>query len=688
MKKFKILILFCWISISSVNCMVVKSKMIKNKTLTDVNENPATSIIQFWREQEKLFELGTKKEVALVLGNTGSGKSATSLFLVGANLKAAETYPGSKQYLIVDEAGKIGNSTSKSKTLIPESMTDSVSGTVFFDCPGFMDTRPPKFEITIAYFLNKLFNFMMRFKLVFVANYSWVTIGEDRSSFMKLIEQSLAVIKNFEKFSNGIAMVVTKAVGSDDDNAIIRNVAHFLLELKEELKADINDDDTPEDERQFKKRAIKFVEILLTKQNDEYSRIGIFRRPHEAGPLNDMEIFKKEKKHLDEMINKSIDYVPKGDVEFGYAISDKTKLHIKSVIDTIVETDLVVDVLSICDEIEQFYLQQEKQIGDMITLHAKLETGHKTLSKIETDDTRLFVQLIVDAVNILEIGVPSVTLDRISKHIEYIDFLMKITTQTLTNPLQLANKLKITIDQIESSRKWYNFLIDLHTELSKSYSQGEDTKAAAIKLQKNCLIGENDMKKVDEIGLKSFLDTTNIKSYSKVEKLQVNSFELKALHAVLTISFDYKITHTCTNDKKNLTVTGYNVRIGDAMDVECWKTATTIEILALNNLVFNKDIDQTGKEATISVIAPTWEIAGDRTINLNGTAGKSFESKAPDGKGNSESAGNGSHGTAGGSGGPGGIFLGIGNEFINGHSLKIQAHGGFGGKGQDGGNGS
>lgn len=125
-------------------------------------------------------------------------------------------------------------------------------------------------------------------------------------------------------------------------------------------------------------------------------------------------------------------------------------------------------------------------------------------------------------------------------------------------------------------------------------------------------------------------------------------------------------------------VKGKVIKISDAINNECWSTATSVKIFAFESVIIDSDIDKNGKQAEVYIISPEWTIEGNRRILLNGE----------DGAGYSHSRGNrGADGESGKPGGPGGCFFSIGDSFKNGNQLTIEANGGKGGDGQNGGDG-
>lgn len=143
------------------------------------------------------------------------------------------------------------------------------------------------------------------------------------------------------------------------------------------------------------------------------------------------------------------------------------------------------------------------------------------------------------------------------------------------------------------------------------------------------------------------------------------------------------------SDEGTLTIKGYNVKFSDFIrsngklyDLCPGKKIQTLNVFVLNSVFIDMDIDASGDELQLTVIAPAWKVYGKRNINLNGFVGKAHDpaTAKPGGKGDK-------HGQPGNPGGPGGSFLGIGDSFFNGNNLTISANGGNGGRGQNGANG-
>lgn len=138
---------------------------------------------------------------------------------------------------------------------------------------------------------------------------------------------------------------------------------------------------------------------------------------------------------------------------------------------------------------------------------------------------------------------------------------------------------------------------------------------------------------------------------------------------------------------RKLQVRGKIIRLSEIDTEQCGRKTRFIEIFAVEKVIVNDNLDLSGKEIQVAIIAPIWEVIGRTVIKLNGKNGDNLKEDYAR-NGNTTGNKNGADGRAGLPGGPAGSFYGIANKIINGHQLNIFAFGGAGGKGQDGGHGA
>lgn len=200
------------------------------------------------------------------------------------------------------------------------------------------------------------------------------------------------------------------------------------------------------------------------------------------------------------------------------------------------------------------------------------------------------------------------------------------------------------------------------------------------------VLHDSEEKSVVTLGLKQYLDQIDTKFYELIKNVPVNAFRAKALVKVLE-----QITYQCSyaigsyhSDNDMFIAKGYNIKISDVME-KCPNEIKYIIIFALNNLIIDTDIDKTGGQVQLALIAPKWYVIGKRTINLSGAKGISHTAERARNATDCFSAGD--DGNPGYPGGPAGHIMAIGTEFINSHNLEVFLNGGEGGDGQHGGYG-
>lgn len=657
------------------------------------NRNSVTSILEFWREQSKKFRLGTEKNITVLLGITGSGKTTLGLLLTDEELMSIEI-DGTGEYIFIDKSDRINrDSAITSKTIVPELMIDKESGTVYFDCPGFIDTRGIPYDLSVAYFIKKLLRFADSIKFVFVIASSSVRISGDRREFMELARYATTLIKDIEKFRTGIALVVTKVPNEPySDQIFVNRTAHFLKQTKIDLikrnnKTSIVNNDG---DREFNEEAIKFIDILLENENTEYTRIGIFRLATANGSVRDMSVLQNEKKVISSIVNQNIQFIRKEDTDFKYTISSDSLNRIHELMRQS-QQDLCTDLMNIDNELKKFYSQAEKTTIDLNQLHNMMIDGYQKYSQLQIVNTlepKQFVTALLNVTKNLNVN----NLKRFLEHFNAIDFLTTVGSLNQSESFRLTNQLENSGQFLDESQKWYGFLVQLNNILSEYRIQNNIAKYNVTTLLYQCRIGESEHKNVNETDLKAFLQSIGNEFSLGIENMVVNFVKMKTLHAVLSQTMQSKIYTSCSSSK--FIVRGYNVKLSEVIASSCWLNATNnlIEIFALNKIFIDADIDKTGHKVELSIIAPIWEIitngmssSDKRKIILNGEDGTAFGTNAHSGSKNYK---NGRNGAPGLPGGPAGRFFCIGSKFINDQRLNVYLIGGKGGPGQNGGRGN
>ncbi|XP_018007170.1 uncharacterized protein LOC108664972 isoform X3 [Hyalella azteca] len=450
---------------------------------TSGNNSEIIKTYQLLDEGEEKIQLCERcKNITLVLGNTGAGKSTFLQWFAGDNdkLLAKREFGTSGPYLIEDE-NRIGNTTLNSMTIFPELVIHHETDDAYYDCPGFSDTRSTSMEIATTYFIKKVADYAEHLKLIFVVNHSSVRRGVDRQDFVKLLRHVADFMTDINKYRGSIAIMVTKIDPHyeevngipilDSDELVIRAIAHFLEEVKQWLRERLAGAGDSGKDKQFHEQAMKFVEILLIMKDGHYSRIGIFRRPNKPGPLSNIMLLQEGKKHVQRIVNENLAFTATSDSDFGYTISDTSKVAVDALAEGI--NDNISSNLRIISETMLKYYRH--LLEDMCT---KIRSFTNTTGAVDANpsDARMFndtfnaginrtTKLIEEAVNI--------TTDQLGRKINESFNTLCIdgcaeAMQSISQQGKYFSFLQVVSDSALGSRTWGDLLQPFASYLSYS----------------------------------------------------------------------------------------------------------------------------------------------------------------------------------------------------------------------------
>lgn len=224
-------------------------------------------------------EVGNPTRV-LVLGTTGSGKSTLVHGLSGKKLTAEE---GIGSYKINVVGGVLPGFTIghhlDSATTIPVSWYDRTSNLVYWDCPGFMDSRGERQEIINAFAVDQLFTSPSRIGILLAIQESDFE-GARGMEVIKRFNKIISLIPNQEQLKRSLSLVVTKKI---DARFTSHEKLMGLLERSKKAK----------DVSQIEK-AIDLLAFVV----ENPDRIFTFPEPRGKGEYNDFSDRRKLIDHL------------------------------------------------------------------------------------------------------------------------------------------------------------------------------------------------------------------------------------------------------------------------------------------------------------------------------------------------------------------------------------------------------
>lgn len=609
------------------------------------NKNSAKSLLKYLKQLDSTYHVGDHKDIVLVLGMAGSG--ATTLTTI-------ETENGVR---IVDE---------QTKSITSNLMLDALNDVAFYDLPGFSNSRNAEEELARIFVLRKLLNSVKSVKFLITIPYKSLL---NRPNFIELAQNLADAMLDIEKYRNGIALMVVKVpsteVQLDDDAKMIENIAVILQQIK--------DDSLKLDSIRQTEFMTNLIDILLEKSGNNYSRIGIMRRVNEAESLLDMPQLQNEKATISKIVNENLAYIRVNNDDFVYHESDAFA---NQTFDMIKELDneMIVQFAIMSLEIKRFAMQQEKESANNLTV--LIETFNSIYTKISqissTDEPEVFKKQLIDVVNALRIILSNENTKKFLKNIEFLDFARTLLNNSYNFvreqsviPNEIMNQPADLSAYFSDLKSFYDFLAELREKLSQYKIQNQKHKYDGSSLME--LVIDNDFvkSKVIDLGIKYTINNIDPNLYSQIEYLPIDAIKLKQLQGIWNQSMQ-PISEDCSEDSKNLTVSGYNVMISDVIKSDCWPNATNIEIFAFNKVFLDVDIEKFS--AYLSIIAPVWELVSIDGLPIKKIGVNGFNGRCSKHIPYAESY----------DAGPGGHFFGIGQKINDIYQLKIDVRGGRG----------
>jgi hypothetical protein len=625
--------------------------------------------------------------------------------------------------IIQDTAGHsvIGRATTVSHTMYPEPFVDKANDVVYYDCPGFQDSRQatPSIEIANAIFLKWVAEHAESLKVLVAVNHFSVRTAADRNDFLETLTH-LTNLFNVTAFRGGIGLVVTKVEHYEPDENVVDYIADFLLQVQENLHTTSSQED-------FEPRNRLMEEFLQKDSNGAYSRISIFRRPMIHGPLSTNQPIQMNKLAIKKVVDSSLVAVRHRDEDVRYVLSPNARLLIQDVHAQLEKVTL--------EKIRAWSENMESILVGMVDPDSNLDSAwsadqlEANFKQSRIPSTKEFVSLqqITDFMASFQPNLDHQEENLIVNNARAMAFLQKIDTRIRERSWTEAHQLlQRTSENIDKSLKnnFGNVLKRFAEWLKEAYPgsfpsaelSSTDQLTSFVKRHLSCIadhqqermkmwkvndtIDRNeavkDMESVlscfeviqpenstkDEVWLKEKMklmtespmetyDLFNTRLWQPMEVffgrflLMINRFSVK---------FD--------DEKKELAVRGDVLSIKEVFnshEVVMYRgKVTKLSIMARHSVFLESEVSGTewneGKGLDVSIISPIWWASPGHKINLDGKTGARHEQVIRL---------FGANGRPGFHGGNAGSFFGLGRDFRGAH-LQVSAFGGDGGPGEDG----
>lgn len=614
-----------------------------------------------------------------------TGKS-TLVHLLAGNpryLRSIESDEESDDFVIEHVSDdKIGNVTFESKTIYPDLLIDE-NNVPYYDCPGFSDTRKTSIEIATTYFTKKAINYSDRLKIVFVVNYNSMLKGySSRKDFAEFVQHATEFLKNVKLYEGGITLVASKVrvyAGQDiSDEKLINKVKSFLKEYRTFLVEEAEQINlTNSKSSRVLSNKLALIDIFLS---DE--RIVLFKRPNVAGLLSGIPDVLNNRVELLNSIKK-VNFVEVNDEDFGYTLSDRSKLKIDALAEEI--NQKITNLFGhISGSVVEHYSSRYADFKGIVNLKHEFDNVINVLSTISANSSISAMPQYLRALSQLNIPKLQQDLVDIKNHNDYINFLETVHDKPIVRrTTDWAVALKSCKEYLVNERNWYSFAERLSDRLSE-FDVQNNTSKYDVKDVERWGMGEDTATDsglhITEENFENFLQ--KFMAIELVKNTIATSSKMDLLNHILNVTVKSKPICTCHSDETDktvLTVKGNFVKFSDLENFETLcgggDKVRLIEVFGLSTIFFDSNFT---KNVDLVVIAPKWHIVEQHVrIDLDGADGADGFDRfhtLPNGKPGMHGR-NANH------------FFGYSSDIVNGQNLIITAvggNGGSGGRGNDG----
>jgi hypothetical protein len=666
---------------------------------------------QIHRDLER-FQLLPIDEIVVVLGNSGNGKSTLMNFLVGHPLCSIVGRFYSKVDLLTpprlnadgspileDERGRpifpIGRGQGASETAAPRFWYDQHNRRVYYDCPGFNDTRVPENDIRNAYAIDKLFKtFGEKIKVL------WA-VAEDNlkgnaQNFQNDVKTIAAFFQNdIARFGNSCCVALTR-----QDRATIAAVRDTFGDYAGNAGLNLSAE------------ARTLLQSLSTLPTVRVAFIPEARAPGNFLDLNTQEGQKTLHDILDSLRGTPILGGDPRAIDSRPAVSDTAKDFaqalangLNSRIGEYISTTVVPAIYGYCDQRVQHYNQTDTYIGNYFNqLRAYLDFNHPpTLPAFEGN-----------LQNVLQTcGVPNLY-DEIRRHIEYITFLRQINANvdyrcadwisSFRDP-HSRNLAQGIADGLNMNTRHHisGIVAPAIYNYCDGRIQNNNGTVASLRNHFTQLAGHlvfNHPPTLPQFEqrLQNVLPTCGVPdTYVRIANNASYINFLQGINPNITYDLPNWIM-PLSPVRDDITSLGEIVSINNSHEIRGFLVGTSdlpdnltqdVKLYGLNTIIVDSDIVRHGTYVnpgvSVSLMAPHLQVIGQRTIDVsgahNGTPGDNGVPGAP-------GVANGTDGKPGKAGGNGGnVFYRI-HTCTNAPNLTINTSGGNGSNGGDGGAGA
>lgn len=626
------------------------------------------------RVQNKLV-LTKNGNITLVIGNTGSGKSTLTHYAAGDYSQLESIEPddfATIDYKIRDgldpENGKVVSNT-ESRTLVPEKLIDE-AGNVWYDCPGFGDTRSEAIELATTFLIKSVIENASNMRIVLVVNYVSFTEAGPRDDLDILVERVIQLIGFVDRFKNSVSLVVSKVPSYVMRGRRIVNIADAAI--KTSVANCMRGYRTVQQNAGSNEAKVQLIDALLEMSSDgDYPKISIFWRPANSGPFNTIEELIQGRAKIRKSILEDSSYTEIGANDFGFPLTAAAQRFI-DVMNRQTSATITAMLTSLDNQVVSA-LSQKIESSDSLTDRLELLTACKILAGLSNGDAERLENLtdrftaLIKYLNMTSIQL-NVEFNRIKQQENYMKIQKTIAGSEISLSIHdLAAKSSETFQYITKEHRWYSFLVRVFDFFAEYDTQNDkaiyDVANLADWKQPNRTRGL-------VINEKNVVDFT--KRFPGSFEITPTQSKLKVLNSIIKFTLRSPLKYEC--DGVTMTIKGNFVQSSDIQPSKCSSAQITrINVFVVSTFFVNSDLNLNGCKQ-LNILADKWVVSAPATFNLSGI----------DGEAQTRPNYSGAAGQPGNVGMNGGNFLGLWKDIHNGDLLTVKLNAGNGANGQDG----
>lgn len=639
---------------------------------TRTSADSVDSTFEFINQVQSNLKLTKNPNIILVIGNSGSGKSTLVHYIAGdySKLVSLEPIGDETEYKVHDGLDPdVSNivSTTVSRTLVPEMIVDEGKN-VWYDCPGFGDTRNQTVEIATTFMIKSVIENALSVKIVLVVNYASVTESYDRFDLERLMTHATQLIKNIDRYKNSVSLVVSKAPSYWMKGR--RSIEIFEESVKKSTANCMSKYRLVQQGKGSNEKKIQLIDAILKKtSNGDYPKISVFWRPSDAGGFNTIDKMIDGRQKIRNSILEQTSYTRIQQNDFGFPLTAGAQIHIANM-----ARHTIANISTILINIDNRVLSAlQQKIESIDSFHDRFDLlviGKRSIQIINNKIATLkqLTDRLAGLIKSFSITIMNTELNCIDEHVKNFNILKSMAQTEIIFPIRdwvaVSNR---AIDYVTTEHIWYSFLVQVYDFF------------AGYEVQKNIVVynvanlsdwGQLNRPQGLQIVASNFNEFTE-RFPGNTGATQTSS-KLEELNALIDITLNSSLQYEC--DGETMTIKGNFVKSSDIQPAKCTSNRISrINVFVVRTFYVDNDLQLNGFKG-LNIIANKWYILRATTFSLSGFDGESKDRPQLPG----------TAGKPGNAGTNAGNFFGFSNELINGDSLTVKLHGGKGGSGQDG----